>query len=165
MDDALNNAQMDAVEDPGNPQELRMAAMDLLARREHLRRELEIKLGKRFAGAGKAAIAEVLDQLGSENLQSDQRFCESYVRQRASRGYGPERLRMEMRQKGADAELGEMALGACGIDWKNLARETRVKKFGDESPRDLKEKSRQLRFLQYRGFSGDAVASAFREEE
>ncbi|MCZ6828377.1 MAG: recombination regulator RecX, partial [Gammaproteobacteria bacterium] len=44
-----------------NPRDIRLAAMDFLARREHLQRELQLKLHKRFAESG--AIADVLQQL------------------------------------------------------------------------------------------------------
>lgn len=38
------------------------------------------------------------------------------------------------------------------VNWLIQAIEARVRKFGDAIPTDLKEKARQLRFLQYRGF-------------
>jgi regulatory protein len=139
-----------------NPLDIRLAAMDLLARREHLVQELQLKLHRRFADSG--AISDALQRLREEGLQSDERFCESYVQQRSGRGYGPERMRMELRKKGAAAELAEIALAACEVDWLALARSTRHAKFGEAIPTDFKEKSRQLRFLQYRGFAGDTVA-------
>jgi regulatory protein len=141
-----------------NPRDVRVAAMDLLARREHLQRELQLKLNKRFAAD--AVIADVLLCLQEEGLQSDWRFCESYLRMRSGRGYGPERIQQELRQKGAPAELVALAFESCEIDWLALARSTRSKKFGDETPADYKAKSKQLRFLQYRGFAGDILSRA-----
>lgn len=38
------------------------------------------------------------------------------------------------------------------VDWLTQAVEARVRKYGDAIPTDPKEKARQLRFLQYRGF-------------
>jgi regulatory protein len=137
--------------------------MDLLARREHLLQELQLKLSRRFADSG--AISDALQRLREEGLQSDERFCEGYVHQRSGRGYGPERIRMELRKKGAAAELAELALDACEVDWLALARNTRCSKFGREIPTDFREKSRQLRFLQYRGFAGDTVARVLRIED
>ncbi|MCZ6828945.1 MAG: regulatory protein RecX, partial [Gammaproteobacteria bacterium] len=106
-----------------------------------------------------------LQQLEAEGLQSDERFCESYVRQRSGRGYGSERIRMELHQKGAAADLAALALESCEVDWVALARSTRRKKFGEEIPADFKEKSRQLRFLQYRGFAGETLALALQLSE
>jgi regulatory protein len=146
-----------------NPGDIRLAAMDLLSRREHLLQELQLKLSRRFADSG--AISDSLQRLREEGLQSDQRFCESYVHQRSGRGYGPERIRMELRNKGAAAELAELALEACEVDWLALARSTRCSKFGHAIPTDFKEKSRQLRFLQYRGFAGDSVARALKIDD
>ena len=153
------------------PQDIRYAAMDLLARREHLYRELEQKLARRFSDAeanleanleAKAElITEILQQLRDENLQSDQRFVESYIRHRSARGYGPDRVRQELRQKGAASELVDEEMQCCEINWRELARDARSKRFGEALPEDYTEKARQLRFLQYRGFSGDYASFAF----
>lgn len=144
--------------------DIRLKAMDLLSRREHLRSELEIKLNKRF-GPDLEDIGAVLDQLEQDQLLSDQRFTEAYVRYRSGRGYGPARIQQDLRQKGVDAELITEALAVCETDWAKLAREVRHKKFGVEIPADFEEKSRQLRFLQYRGFGGELSSLAFLEME
>ena len=44
-----------------------------------------------------------------------------------------------------------------GPDFVSLARAARTRKFGPELPKDWKERSRQARFLQYRGFSTDHI--------
>jgi regulatory protein len=44
-----------------------------------------------------------------------------------------------------------------GPDFVSLARAARARKFGAELPKDWKERSRQARFLQYRGFSTDHI--------
>ncbi|RLQ21667.1 regulatory protein RecX [Seongchinamella sediminis] len=134
-----------------NPADIRMAAMDLLARREHSRRELKQKLARRFADEG--LIEEQLDRLTEENLQSDARYAESFLRQRISRGHGPMRIRQEMRQKGiSDGEI-TAALDAEGADWFALAEQAFQRKFGVLPAADIKENSRRNRFMQYRGFS------------
>ncbi len=138
---------------PVNPNDIRCMAMALLSRREHLRQELNQKLARRFDDP--ALIAQTLNELIEEKLLSDQRYCDSYVRMRSGRGYGPERIRLELRQKGADNDRIQLAFETCDTDWYELARDTRLKKFGPAIPEDFKEKSKQLRFLQYRGFSGD----------
>ena len=45
-------------------------------------------------------------------------------------------------------------------DWYALARETRCKKFGLNEPAEFKDKARQMRFLQYRGFEPDQIQAA-----
>jgi len=145
-----------------NPADLRLAAMNLLARREHLRAELKTKLSRRFGP--EAELEPVLDQLEHDKLLSDERFVASYLRYRASSGYGPARIEQELRQKGAPSGLVAEAMAESDTDWRGLAREVRLKKFGDEAPTDFKAKSRQLRFLQYRGFSSELSGVAFDDD-
>ena len=132
--------------------------MDLLARREHLYGELAVKLGRHCELP--ELIDEVLAELVRDNLQSDRRYCDSYIRQRSARGYGPQRIRMELGQRGADAELVEAAMAAADCDWFAMARRVRTRKFGPGPPQDRRAESRQLRFLQYRGFGGDYARAA-----
>lgn len=143
----------DKPEQPTNPADIRITAMDLLSRREHSRRELKQKLRKRFEDEN--LIDQQLDRLSEENLQSDSRYAESLLRQRINRGQGPIRIRQEMRQKGiSDSEI-EMALAEEQPDWYSLAEETYQRKFGALSPEDIKEKAKRGRFMHYRGFALD----------
>jgi regulatory protein len=52
------------------------------------------------------------------------------------------------------------ALSEAEQDWSALAREMRQKKFGADVPSDFKEKARQMRFLQYRGFEPSQIQAA-----
>lgn len=132
--------------------------MNLLARREHSLFELRRKLRRRFQDED--LVDTQLQRLVEENLQSDQRFAESYARQRAGRGYGPARLRQEMRDKGVtDSEISR-AFEDAELDWYSLASEALRKKFGEPGSAqpggyDIKEKARRVRFMQYRGFSAE----------
>jgi len=136
-----------------NPADIRMAAMNLLARREHSRRELRQKLLKRFNDSD--LVDEQLDRLSQENLQSDIRFAESFLRQRLTRGHGPLRIRQEMRQRGiSDAQISA-AIDVEAPNWHDLAEQTYHRKFGVLPAEDIKEKARRSRFMQYRGFSAD----------
>ncbi len=47
-----------------------------------------------------------------------------------------------------------------GPDFHALARQVRSRKFGAEPPAAWKERARQARFLQYRGFAGDHIKAA-----
>ena len=136
-----------------NPADIRVAAMDLLARREHSRRELKQKLKKRFDD--EELVEEQLDRLSEENLQSDARYAESFLRQRINRGHGPMRIRQEMRQNGiSDSEIAT-AMQEESPDWFALAEETYRRKFGELPPEDIKAKAKRSRFMQYRGFGLD----------
>ena len=144
-----------------NPNDIRVAAMNLLARREHLHEELLQKLLKRFGSTSLSDIQQALVALAEEGLQSDTRYIDSYIRQRSGRGYGPERLRQELRQKGVSGEQLQIALDGADVDWWNLARQCRLKKFDSVQPQDFKDRAKQLRYLQYRGFRGDMASAAF----
>ena len=127
--------------------------MNLLSRREHSLDELRQKLQRRFDNA--AMRENQLQRLADENLQSDARFAESFARQRAGRGYGPSRVRQEMRQKGISDNAIAQAFETAELDWWALAESTFRKKFGEPARVEMKEKARRMRFMQYRGFSAD----------
>ena len=133
-------------------------ALDLLARREHSRQELEHKLAAR--GAASDLIAATLDGLERSGALAATRFTDSFIRARVAKGQGPLRIRAELAQRGVnDAEAAALVRGA-DVDWPAVARAARAKRFGSSPPRDFKERARQARFLQYRGFDGDQVAAA-----
>ncbi|MTI12922.1 regulatory protein RecX [Sansalvadorimonas verongulae] len=142
---------------------LRRAAMELLSRREHSRQELFGKLRGRAESL--EMLEGILDQLEEDRLLSDERFVESFVRSRIGRGYGPVRIRQELQQKGADSDLIVMALESAEVDWHELARESRQRKFGESAPVDNRDRSKQMRYLQYRGFDMDAIRSAISHRE
>jgi len=132
---------------------IRRAALNLLARREHSRRELRDKLRRRFADG--TAIDLQLDHLERDRLQSDDRFAESFVRQRIARGFGPQRIAAEARSRGLRDEELSAALRALRPDWPSLAAAALAKKFGAAPAVDIHERARRARFLQYRGFSSE----------
>ena len=134
-----------------NSADIRLAAMNLLARREHSVRELRDKLKRRFPDDEKidAQIARLIE----ERLQCDVRFAQSYARQRISRGYGPLRLREELRERGVSDTDVAAAMDELQIEWCAVATDVLYKKFGALAAIDLKEKARRARFMQYRGFT------------
>jgi regulatory protein len=133
--------------------------MDFLARRDYGRDELARKLVEK--GYRRSVVVGELHRLAEEGLQSDTRFAESFVQSRISQGKGPVRIRADLRQRGIRDGVIESALEEAACDWYELAREERVKKFGEAVPDAFKEKARQMRFLQYRGFEQDHIQSAF----
>ena len=136
----------------------RKKAMDLLARREHGRTELERKLIA--AGFDADVVTDALQQLADEGLQSDRRFVESFVQSRINQGKGPLRIQADLGQRGISATLVDEVLEEAGEDWNALARDARSKKFGQSQPAEFEDKARQMRFLQYRGFEPDQVRAA-----
>lgn len=138
-----------------NPVDVRCAAMNLLARREHTQSELQQKLLKRFDDH--ALIEQEVAKLTQENLQSDARFAQSFLRQRVGRGYGPLRIRQEMRQRGLNDDQIRAAFSEEVIDWFECALLAYQKKYGSTPVDEFKERARRMRFLQYRGFSHEHI--------
>lgn len=150
--------QPEEVDRFGDPKEARKKAMDYLARREYGHDELTAKLAT--AGFEADVAADVVSVLRDDGLQSDQRFSESFVQSRINQGKGPIRIRQELKERGIRSEEIGDALENAGADWYAMALEIRSKKFGPELPADFKEKARQMRFLQYRGFEQDHIQTA-----
>ena len=140
------------------PKEIRKKAMDFLARREYGFEELAKKLAEK--GYTRSIVEDELARLSEEGLQSDSRFAEAFVQSRINQGKGPVRIRADLRQRGIREGIVEGALEASGCDWFELARDEQIKKFGSEPPAEFKEKARQMRFLQYRGFEQDHIQAA-----
>ena len=145
---------------------LRRKAMDLLARREHSYYELLSKLEERFPDLDRETlITPALDRLRQENLQSDSRFMESYVRFRRSKGHGPLKIEAELKQKGLASTEIRTFLYDEGIDWFEEARVQLLKKAGiheNLDSLDLKLKQKYHRLLQQRGFDHEHIKSAFK---
>jgi len=146
-----SNQAEEAASAEKTPADVRLAAMNLLARREHSVRELRNKLKRRFPDH--SMIDDQIARLTGQNLQSNLRFAECYARERIGRGYGPVRVREELRERGASALDVEAAMKELQVDWFAVASEVIVKKFGALAPSDIKERARRARFMQYRGFT------------
>ena len=143
----------------GLPQ-LRLLALQLLTRREHSRAELQTKLAPRAACV--QDVDAVLDALQAERLLSDSRYASQRVSARAAR-YGNARLRVDLRQHGVGDDEIAAALPVAG-DEAARCQAVWAKKFGT-LPESAEDRARQMRFLQYRGFSGDAIRRVMRGDD
>ena len=146
-----------AVAKAHDPDAARMTAVALLARRDFASGELRQKLQSQ--GYDPAVAAAVVGELTEERALDDARYAENYVAYHAGRGQGPLRIGADLRSLGVPPALVEAALGT-GPDWRELARTVRTRKFGAEPPEEWTERTRQARFLQYRGFSSDHIRAA-----
>lgn len=161
------------------PVDIRRAAMDLLARREHSRLELQQKLVRRFGrqhksidggingaiegateGSIEGAIDEAVETLTEEGLQSDTRLAEAFIRARANKGQGPVKIKMELKKKGVADDLIAIAFEASEIDWGALVNQVAHRKFDDIDSllADMKGRGRLSRFLQQRGFTYEQIS-------
>ena len=106
----------------------RDTAFRLLTRREHSRAELHSKLTVR--GYDSDTVNDLLTSLAAEDLVSDHRYEQALVAHRVNNGYGPQRIMMELKEKGVASEIIDQALLAAEVDWDELLRLQHNRKFG-----------------------------------
>ncbi len=133
----------------------RHKAMDLLARREHTRKELVHKLTIR--DFPEDVIETVVDRLSEQNLQSDDRFTEAFVNMRRKKGQGPIRILNDLQERGVSSILQEDHVDLRDEIWGEMITQVRLKKFGNTLPKEFTERAKQARFLQYRGYTSDQI--------
>ena len=128
--------------------------MRMLVRREHSTLELTNKLtAKEF---DQEDIDAVIASLIQQNYQSDERFAADFIQMRFNQGKGPIKISLDLKQRGIDRfDISE-------YDFYALAYKIRKQKFGQAVPSDFKEKAKQQRFLQSRGFSFEHISQSFR---
>jgi regulatory protein len=137
---------------------LRDRAMRYLARREHSRAELQHKLQPHVQEGEDLEL--VLDELAQRHWLSDSRAASQLVDVKRGR-FGSQRIVHELRQRGiADDLIADALSDLKGLDLQT-ATEVWRRKFGTP-PLDAKEKARQMRFLQSRGFSTDVILKVLR---
>ena len=132
---------------------LRARALAALARREYSRRELEAKLTA-FA-EDPAEIPALLDDFEQRGWLSESRVVEQVVATRRRR-FGMRRIEQELREKGISDEAIEHARDEMKAGELDSARAIWQRKFGT-APADARERARQMRFLQGRGFGSDTI--------
>lgn len=130
-------------------------ALSLLVRREHSRRELRQKLG-RSGYAGNEAD-EALDRLSEQHYQDDDRFAEVLIRSRIAQGYGPMRLRAELKTHGLSDMRIRGLLDAMDVEWAEAAAAQLRRRYGGAGTADPAERARRAQFLLRRGFSAATV--------
>jgi len=140
---------------------LRGRALQALARREFSRAELQAKLMPHVTETDDMGM--LLDDLEKRGWLSDARALEQTVRIRSAR-FGTQRIAHELRQKGISDELISAAIPQMKEGELDAARAVWQRKFATP-PQDQKEKAKQVRFLQSRGFSMDVIFKVMRIEE
>jgi len=133
--------------------------MDCLARREHSFFELTQKLQKKFPDRGLTEILQTLEHLKAEDLQIDNRFVESFVRIRKSRGFGIISIRESLKKKLISTTVIEQHLFSDDEDWDKILRDQIQRKLRNIKNLEFgnKEHLRLVRFLEGRGFPHSAI--------
>ena len=137
-------------------------ALGLLVRREHSRKELKLKL--RQGGYEGDESTAAIDRLGEQHYQDDDRFAESLVRSRIGQGYGPMRLRVELKSHGLnDTRIREL-IDQAEVDWVALAAAQLRRRYTRSDTADYAERVKRSQFLLRRGFDAATVRSVTHAE-
>ena len=147
--------------------DIRLAAMNLLARREQSFHELLSKLGNKFSNSPQhpaELIEEQLSRLRDEGLQSDSRFASSLVNSKKNSGKGPNAVRYQLQQKGLSGELIATTLEVVADEWPSLAEALYRRKYADKPMTSVKEQAKRMRFMQGRGFNSEHYLHLLRFE-
>ena len=102
--------------------------------------------------------------MAGQRLQSDARYAGAYLRSRAERGYGPQRIALELKQRGASAEIIQQALTEAECAWGDLAARADHKKFGVVTAREFAVMAKRRRYLEYRGFTAEQIKAVLNAE-
>ncbi len=97
-------------------------------------------------------------------LLDDVRFTHLYIQARSRRGYGPLRITLELQNRGITAEMIAEQLDITDNAWLAAARHAWKKHFKNRQPVDFNERAKQMRFLYYRGYTQEQIASVFASE-
>ena len=137
---------------------LKARAFRYLSMREHSRLELARKLARHAQETDD--VEALLDTLEAAKFLSAERFSESLVNRRQAR-FGNQRIIAELQSHGlARVEIDRLKSGLADTE-ASRAINVLHRKFLSE-PSDHLERAKQMRFLQQRGFSGNAIQIAIR---
>ncbi len=129
--------------------------MNLLSRREHSEKEIYMKLIK-FVES-KIRLNDEIEKLKNEDLLSDARFSEAYMRSRFNSGFGPVRIKYELSKKGVNKILIDRALIETDLDWDQKMTDEYKKKYDSNRTKD-QNFLKISKFLLYRGFDLEKIS-------
>lgn len=142
---------------------LKHFALGRLGRRELSIKGITERIYRRFPEADPDDVVITLEWLQEQNYLNDERFGGVLFRYCLNRGQGRIRIRQALQKEGLSAELIERIFDEADVDWFTHAFETHQRRFVNKPIIDDREKARQLRFLQYRGFTAEECFFALDE--
>lgn len=144
------------------------AALNYISYKSRTKKEVLRKLTE--LEYGETMIEKVLCFLEKYNYVNDKSYSESYIRESVRlRPRSAFLLKMELAQRGVDANIIDQALLENELDEKQGALRLLKKKVKDFSHMDEKERRKAFAFLQRKGYSYEVIKEAFqiceREQE
>ena len=135
-------------------------ALEALALRERTAAELAAWLAQR--GFERPEVEDAIDRLVASGAIDDVRFAFEFAAdKRELRGWGPERIRAALSERGLDPGLIDEAVEGEGHA-EQLARATDLLERRGEPVFDDRSRARALAFLARRGFDSDLAYEAVR---
>jgi regulatory protein len=135
-------------------------AMDYLAHKP--RTETEVRRKLRREDYHRDVIDDTITRLHELGYLDDESYARDYVRGRfQSKGYGPVRVKMELKERGVDRHVADRVVSAYyeEADTLEVARQKARKRWGrlddEEDPRRRKQKL--YRYLKRRGYTYDTI--------
>jgi regulatory protein len=104
-----------------------------------------------------STIYAVIDDLLRQKYLSDERFTEVYIRSRRIRGFGPIKIKAELKNKGVSNHLIQDYLDEGSAIWFDSALFQYQKKYADVPINDYNEWTKRARFMQGRGFTMEHI--------
>ena len=136
-------------------EDIRLKIMNLLSRREHSEKEIYSKLIKSVES--KIRLNDEIEKLKNEDLLSDARFSEAYMRSRFNSGFGPVRIKYELNKKGVSKIFIDRALIETDLDWDQKMTDEYKKKYDSNRTKD-QNFLKISKFLLYRGFDLEKIS-------
>jgi len=150
------------------------SAMRMLAIREHSQKQLGQKLLQK--GFEREIVNSCIGYLLENDLLSDTRFCNVFIRSKAEKGLGLQRILSELTQQEISQSIIEQQLASERIDWQLVCNRVLTKKlftsnrqFGarEVEPKRVKLSFKQYKkienFLRYRGFTIEEIKSSTKQ--
>ena len=154
----LTAEEAENLQDSARRSGLKEKTIALLARKPMSRHETMQKLRQWEAGEEEAqAICDRMEELGFLN---DSEYACRLARHYSAKGYGPRKLREEMRHRGVPRECWDEALDQVE-DHSGILDDFIARKLGGKSP-DRKELKKVSDALARRGFSWSEIDEAMR---
>ena len=144
-------------------------AVQLLAQRDYSTKQLSQKLFVFFskkddqldAESLTQAINDVITRCQQSHWLGDMQYIKKYTEMRSRKGFGKNRIVLELKQRGLKREMVDEFMQQIDIDWVEIAHNQLNKKFKEIDKHDLKQKRQIIQFLLYRGFSQTEVNSVY----
>ena len=152
----LDDGTLEALRASARTSSAKAQAANIIGSRPLSKRELTKRLVKKGNEETDArAAADWLEELGAVD---DEDYAAALVRHYGARGYGPQRLREELRRRGVPRELWDAALEELPDSGETLDALIQKRCRGDLT--DPKERKRVCDALLRRGFSWSQVKAA-----